>query len=135
MTEYATLREKIAAEKAERLERYDMFERVYTEAVVDALQAGRDVVPTPMYVQGYAPVEDGVCGFAWVLVKPGNSSFALWLKRTGKARTDSYYGGVSIWVSGFGQSMTRKAAYADSLAASLRKAFPDLRIHSMSRMD
>lgn len=135
MTEYASLREKIAAEKAEREERYTHFAEVYAAAQADGLQAGYDVTPTPMYVTGYAPVMDGVCGFAWVNIRPGNSSFAQWLKREGHARTDSYAGGVTIWISAHGQSMSRKQAHADAMAEAFKREFPNLRIYSASRMD
>lgn len=78
-------------------------------------------------------VEDGVCGFAWVNVKPGNSAFAKWLKAQGIARTDDYYKGVSIWIRGYGQSMQKKEAYAQAMA----KVFSDAGItaYAMSRMD
>ena len=73
-------------------------------------------------VKQYAPVMDGMCGFAWVNVKPGNSRFAKWLRDNGLARKDGYYGGVTVWVSQFGQSSTRKIAYAGAFAAVLREA-------------
>lgn len=79
-------------------------------------------------------VADGVCGFAWVNLKPGNSGFANWLKKKGYARPDSYYGGVTIWVSGYNQSMQKKEAYAGAFCrviqvAGYTKSYP------MSRMD
>ena len=48
-------------------------------------------------------VESGVCGFAEVVVKPGNCRFANWLKKQKLASNRYYGGGVSIWVSEFGQ--------------------------------
>src|SRR5438045_1864197 len=48
-------------------------------------------------------VEGGVCGFAWVNIKPSTSTFAKCLVKNGHARKD--YGGVTVWVSEFGQSM------------------------------
>lgn len=78
-------------------------------------------------------VEDGVCGFAWVNVKPGNSRFANWLKKNDLARKDEYYGGVTIWVSEFNQSMQKKEAYARAMS----KVFDDagLRSYAASRLD
>lgn len=64
-------------------------------------------------------VESGVCGFSEVIVKPGNSRFANWLKKN-KLASRAYGGGVSIWVSDFGQSYTRKMAYAGAFAQVLR---------------
>jgi hypothetical protein len=78
-------------------------------------------------------VEDGVCGFAWVNVKPGNSKFANWLKKNELARSDSYYGGVTVWVSAFNQSMQKKEAYARGFAEVLRNA--GINAYSQSRMD
>jgi len=77
-------------------------------------------------------VADGVCGFAWVLIRPGNSSFARWLVKTDKGSA-AYGGGVSIWVSGYGQSMQRKEAYAGAFAKVLQAA--GITAYSQSRMD
>jgi hypothetical protein len=65
-------------------------------------------------------VESGPCGFAEVVVKPGNSRFANWLKKNNIAETRYYGGGVSVWVSEFGQSYQRKMAYASAFAEVLR---------------
>lgn len=75
---------------------------------------------------------EGVCGFAWVNVKPGNSSFARWLVKNDYAMK-SYYGGVDIWVREFNQSMERKEAAAAAMARVLSEA--GIRAYSMSRMD
>lgn len=102
--------------------------------------------PTPMVVSEHenmfndaSPVKkayyvpDGVCGFAWVNVRPGTSRLAKYLKETGKGRTDSYEGGVKVWVSAYGQSMTRKEAYAHAYAAVLSEA--GFKAYAGSRMD
>ena len=78
-------------------------------------------------------VSDGVCGFAWVIVKPGTSKFARWLKKTGKARTDSYYGGVCIWISDFNQSEQKKYAFASAMAKVFSEA--GFTAYAMSRLD
>jgi hypothetical protein len=57
-------------------------------------------------------IEDGVCGFAEIIVKPGNSRFANWLKKNDIGSKRYYGGGISVWVSDFGQSYQRKIAYA-----------------------
>ena len=84
-------------------------------------------------VKRYEPVMDGVCGFAWVIVKPGNCSFAKFLKAKGMASKDSYYGGVNYWISGYNQSMEKKEAYAGAFARVLSDA--GIKAYSMSRMD
>jgi len=138
MTEYASLREKIAAEKAERLARYAAFGDLLTDAYRAADEAGRACVPTPMIVSGYEddPVMDGPCGFAWVNIRPGNSSFAIWLTKNGHARK-SYDGGVQIWIRGFGQSCARKSAAADAMAEVFNSSplTNNLRIYAASRLD
>ena len=86
---------------------------------------------TSAIVREYAPVNDGVCGFAWVTVRPGTSSFARYLTRAHGARKD-YYGGTAYWVSAYNQSMERKYAYArafaDVLSASGINAYPNSRM-------
>ena len=139
MPEYATLRDKIAAEKEERYERYKQFRAIYEEAQLAGRAAGELAVPEPMVIVGYEhePVNDGVCGFAWVNVRPGNSSFARWLKKENLGRTDSYAGGVTIWISAWGQSYERKMAHAQAMAESL-KSHPLLagaKVYASGRLD
>ena len=93
------------------------FKKVWEEAVKAGREAGDDVNPIPMVISGgYDPVMDGACGFAWVNIKPGNSAFANWLKKNEHARKDTYYGGVTVWISEYNQSMTRKEAHASAMA-------------------
>lgn len=74
------------------------------------------------------------CGFAWVNVRPGTSRFAKFLKAKKYARSDEYYGGVTIWIRGDGgQSVRRKEAYADAVASVMSDAGVDA--YSMSRLD
>ena len=80
-------------------------------------------------------VADGVCGFAWVNIKPGNSKFANWLKKNRIARSDSYYGGVTVWVSDYNQSMQKKDAYARAYAEVIRAAGVVKSCYAMSRLD
>ena len=98
-------------------------------------KAGTDSTPEPMYVvqhanplddsspivKAYAPVMDGVCGFAWIGGIKGTTSFGRWVGRTGKGHR-GYYGGMEIWVSEFGQSYERKLAYARAFAQVLSDA-------------
>ena len=125
------------------------FVTIYNEAKKAGLEAGNTVVPTPMQVvqhanplddnspivKAYEPVMDGCCGFAWINVKPGNSRFARWLKDMGLAKTDSYAGGVTIWIHEYNQNLTRKEKHAQAMAKVLREHFPELKIFSHSRMD
>ena len=75
-------------------------------------------VPVPMVINGYAPIDDGVCGFAWVTIRPATSRFAKWAAKNLGARR-AYGGGLMIWISDYEQSMTRKEAYACAYARTL----------------
>lgn len=118
---------------------------LYDRAVAAGRAAANACVPTPMVVTQYANpfdtrsavmyrdvVNDGVCGFAWVVVRPGTSRFARWLKKNHLART-GYGGGVHIWISDYNQSMERKQAHARAMASVLTMAGIDA--YYDSRMD
>ena len=123
------------------------FETLYNQAREAGLVAGAGSKPTPMVVGSPTTpfgndidqtkptyfVEDGVCGFAWINVKPGTSAFAKYLVKSGKARSDSYYGGVTIWVGEYNQSMQRKEAYAHAFAKILSDN--GIKAYAASRMD
>ena len=115
------------------IKRDQMFSRIWGKAKMAGIAAGDNAIPAPMMVAEHknmmddsSPVEkkwlvpDGMCGFGWVTVRPGNCAFANWLKRTGHGRTDSYAGGVIVWISEHRQSYTRKVAHADAMASVLR---------------
>lgn len=119
---------------------------LHQKAHAAGMAAGEAARPTPMIVQEhanplddtspvvreYAPVMDGVCGFGIVRIRPGNSSYARWVKAAGLGRK-GYTGGVEIWVRAFGQSAERKGAYADAYAEVLREA--GLTAYSEMRLD
>lgn len=82
-------------------------------------------------------VSDGVCGFAWVELKPANNAFCKWLVKKGYASKLSGPG-VSIWVHDYNQSMQKKAAYARAFCQVIKSQAQDLRLKSVysgSRMD
>ena len=120
---------------------------IYTEAHALGIKAGNGCSPTPMvvgtpttplgndidYSKDTYYVSDGVCGFAWVNIKPARGKFVKYLKDNDIGRKDSYYGGYTIWVSGFGQSMTRKENYARAFVKVLNDN--GLKAYAMSRMD
>lgn len=89
------------------------------------LEAGNNAIPTPMVVvnsdtnQVIDVVDDGLCGFAWINIKPARGAFVNYLKERNWGSYDSYYGGHSIWVREFNQSITRKEAYAQAFAKVL----------------
>lgn len=122
----------------------DDWQALYNRAHEAGMKAGEAHSPTPMrIVQRDNPLDDnskvvkqwiendGECGFGWIVIKPANSSFALWLKKhdIGKARSQ---GGLYIWVHSFNQSYSRKMAYAEAFAQILGQAgiqaYPDGRL-------
>lgn len=78
-------------------------------------------------------VEDGVCGFAWIKIRPARGEFVKWLKKNNIGKTDSFEGGYMIWISDYNQSMQKKETYARAFAKVL--ADNGIRAYSMSRMD
>lgn len=108
---------------------------LYEKAHAAGMAAGDAAIPVPMHVvelanpfddnspvvRQYAPVMDGPCGFASVVIRPGNSSFARYMKAKRGARK-AYYGGTQMWVHEFGQSVTRKYAYAGAFARVVSEA-------------
>lgn len=122
------------------------YSAIWNEAYQAGLQAGNNAIPTPMVVTGHANplndnspvteryfVSEGCCGFAWIVVRPGNCGFAKWAKQNKSARAE-YGGGMCVyWVGEFNQSMTRKEAFADAFAAVLNKY--GIQSSSRSRMD
>ena len=77
-------------------------------------------------------VNDGVCGFASVIVKPANCKFAKYLKEQGLGRKH-YYGGLSMSVRDFNQSLQKKEAYAYAFAKVLEQN--GVNAYVESRMD
>lgn len=118
---------------------------LYTAAHNAGNAAVESATITPMIVQQRANplndnsdlvkqyyVDDGVCGFASVIVKPANSAFAKFLTLNCGARK-SYYGGVSLSVHAFNQSLQKKEAYAHAFARVLNEA--GINAYVESRMD
>jgi hypothetical protein len=106
-----------------------------------------------MVVRGQVPnegqkewnVPDGVCGFAWIKIRPATQAFAKWIKKEKDVATvllqnavnvpkgAAYDGGIDLWVSAFGQSMERKEQYAAAFAEVLRSH--GIKCSMGSRMD
>lgn len=132
---------KMPTPKLTEIEMRNLFERAMREGKA----AAEACVPVPMVVTQHVNplndnspvlfrdiVNDGVCGFAWVVVSPGTSRFARWLKANRLARS-GYGGGVHIWISDYNQSMERKKAHARAMV----RVFSDAGINCYfdSRMD
>lgn len=74
------------------------------------------------YIEQYG--EDWYCGFAWVVVQPGNSRIARVLKEKYGARKNYNGPGVVVWNPGRSptQSMSVKEAGAAAFAKTLVEA-------------
>jgi hypothetical protein len=108
---------------------------IYTEAYEAGINAGNKAVPTPIVVgEETSPfsgqidhqkktyfVPEGLCGFAWVNIRPARGNFVKFLEERNAGYKDSYYGGYSVWVREFNQSHTRKVAFAQAFAQVLQK--------------
>ena len=120
---------------------------VYAEAHALGIAAGNACSPTPMvvgtpttplgndidYNKETYYVADGMCGFALINIKPARGKFVKYLKDNNIGRKDSYYGGYTVWVSHFGQSLARKESYARAFADVLTTN--GIKAYAMSRMD
>lgn len=119
-----------------RLENSD-FIKLWDAAWAQGCEAAANCQVTAMTVRDGTGnrwhVPEGPCGFAWINIKPGTSSFAKWLVKTGHCRKDSYYGGVTAWIGLYGQSVDRKYAHAQAMAKSLTAA--GIKCYAMSRLD
>jgi hypothetical protein len=117
--------------------------RIYRDAEAAGKAAGDAVSVTPMTVvmrsnmfDDTSPVvkayhvPDGVCGFAWVNVG-GNTAMGRYMKS--KGHRAGYPKGINYWVSAYGQSMTRKEAFAHAFAKVLRDN--GIAAYADSRMD
>jgi hypothetical protein len=133
------IREKEAA----KIARYAMFADAVRKAEAAGRKALEECTPQPMGVvepstgkQWHVP--EGMCGFAWVTVTPGNSSLAHYLKRE-HGWEKAYRGGVQRWVSEGGQSIERKEAFASAFAKVMREELtgrvPGVNIYAGSRLD
>jgi hypothetical protein len=106
------------------------FKQLHEQAHEAGMKAGNDINPNPMVVsevdiQGNPRgrswyVSEGACGFAWVAFK-GNTAWGRWAKKQGIAGSH-YPSGLCVWVYEFGQSISRKEAYAGAYAQVLRTA-------------
>lgn len=106
------------------------FHAIYIEAVAAGKKAAARTSPRPMmvgtavdvlsneidYDKPVYYVPDGVCGFAWVSIRPRNSAFAKWLKANNLARSNDYEKAMVISIRDYGQSMELKEAHAVAMA-------------------
>lgn len=116
-------------------------QEIYTTARAAGLAAAAAAQVQPMIVQQCRGlfdhtvvreyvIDEGVCGFASVVIK--NIKFANQLKKMGLGRKN-YGGGYALSVQDFNQSLTRKEAYAHAFAKVLNDH--GITAYTDSRMD
>lgn len=114
-------------------------QKIYNEAHEAGMVAGKRFTPEPMTVS-YRDIDgsvrrdtisDGVCGFAYVRIRPARGKFVKFLKDNRIGYT-SYEGGYKVSVNAFNQSMERKLAYAVAFCKVLDSyninAYPESRL-------
>ncbi len=90
------------------------YEKIHKEAHQAGMDRLNGTVPNPMTVVGDGKtyhVPEGVCGFAWIRIRPANNGFAQWAKKQNLAH-NAHGGGMDVWVRDGGQSYERKMEYA-----------------------
>ena len=122
-TEFMALYQNAIAAGRAAVEALNVVPMVVTEA---------DIFGKPLPNAKRYYVSDGVCGFAWVKIRPANSAFANWLKKN-KLGSTAYGGGLQIWISDYNQSMQKKEAFAGGMADTFRAA--GISAYADSRMD
>lgn len=151
--EFKSLREKIAAETAQRRQAYSAFEllmreadRAYKTAAAAAkprtVLIGEPKTPFGSQIDLSKPIyvnAEGSCGFAWLEVHPGTCRFARWLVKVKRASHDSYAGGVRLSFPALSQSIERAESGCAAAAKVLRAALPALdpkaQVYEHSRED
>lgn len=122
-----------------------VFQTIFNEAMKRGREAAQACRPTPMMVAQHASplddaspiekswiVEGGVCGFAWIVIRPATSAFARWLKKQRHGGV-GYYGGLEVAISDYGQSMEKKEAHARAMSKYLQSV--GIKAYAQSRMD
>lgn len=129
-------------------------EVIFAEAAQAAKAAFDACAPTPMVVGEakaiFGPgssdidyskptyyVADGVCGFAWVRIRPARGKFVAWCKANGIGHK-GYYGGweVASWEFGAGRSsQSYQRAYAAAAAAARVLASYGITAYEDGRLD
>jgi len=115
------------------------FSQIWSMAYEAGTEAGNAAQCTPMIITeeiGPNPgqqwmVPDGPCGFAEIKFA-GNTQWGRWAKKE-RGCTKAYPKGLHYWVGEFGQSYTRKSAFAIAFAKVLNNYGIDC--YTSSRLD
>lgn len=108
--------------------------------------AADSCTPIPMIVQQHLNMADddspivkeyhvpqGICGFAWINIRPANSKVAKLAISNYGGRKSHYEGGVNVFVQDYGQSYEKKMTYANAFASVLIEA--GIKCYPQGRLD
>jgi hypothetical protein len=95
------------------------WQALYEMAVGAGDNAAAATVPTPMFLAGSDPIEEGTCGGASVVIPDARRRFPHWLIKKGYARR-GYRGGAQIHAQVSSQSVERATSWANAFAKVLR---------------
>jgi len=108
----------------------------FENALAEGIQAGKNagVIPMAVYDKNNTYiVEGGVCGFAWLEIRPARGGLVTYLKKSGQGYYSEYNRCYIYSIFHFGQSLTRKEAMAEAMAEYLRKY--GYNVYANSRLD
>ena len=108
----------------------------FENALRIGIEAGKNEGVIPMAVHGKDQtyvVLDGVCGFAWIEIRPARGGLVTYLKKSGQGYYSEYNRCYMFPIHAFNQSLTRKEAMAEAMAEHLRKC--GYNVYAGSRMD
>lgn len=112
-------------------------QQIFEEAHLAGMKAVEELKVEPMVL--FDPrsgqkwvIDDGPCGFAWVVIRPAKCEFARYMRERGLAHKHESPG-VMYWIGDFNQSMQKKEAYASAFAKTLKEK--GIEAYSASRMD
>ena len=94
------------------------WQRLYDLAHHAGCEARDGEVPTPMFLEKYGGIADGLCGYAYVHVPDARRNFARWLVKNDRAYR-GYRGGATISAPRVTQSVDCAFAYATAFARVL----------------
>ena len=103
------------------------------EALFRAAEAFEAATPEPMTVTDGIntwTLDEGMCGFASVNIRPARGKFVNLLKDRHIGSTDSYLGGYTIYAKTKSQSYERNKAWAEAFAEVLRENGVNATAHS-----
>lgn len=125
-TQFNSLREKIAHEKAERAALRTKFRNDIEAAWAHATEHVKTVKVEPMLIRNtftgeVHEIPGGPCGFAHITIRPRNCKLAKFAEGELGWRNSSWHKRIELSIQEFGQSHTLKEAFAESFAKKMNE--------------